>query len=156
MQDGFKTRFGGIVGEHQRTHAVAVHGAGRRQRLLTEGRTDGIDGEAAGGGDLVRQGIGIDEHNAMRCEQVGHSRLAAANATQFGLASYVYTRDNARIWRVSEALEYGMVGVNTGLISTAEAPFGGIKMSGQGREGSRYGIDDYLEIKYVCLGGIDQ
>jgi succinate-semialdehyde dehydrogenase/glutarate-semialdehyde dehydrogenase len=81
--------------------------------------------------------------------------IAAANATQFGLASYVYTRDNARIWRVSEALEYGMVGVNTGLISTAEAPFGGIKMSGQGREGSRYGIDDYLEIKYVCLGGID-
>jgi succinate-semialdehyde dehydrogenase / glutarate-semialdehyde dehydrogenase len=81
---------------------------------------------------------------------------AAANATPFGLASYVYTRDNARIWRVSEALEYGMVGVNTGLISTAEAPFGGIKMSGQGREGSRYGIDDYLEIKYVCLGGIDQ
>jgi succinate-semialdehyde dehydrogenase / glutarate-semialdehyde dehydrogenase len=82
--------------------------------------------------------------------------VAAANATQFGLASYVYTRDNARIWRVSEALEYGMVGVNTGLISTAEAPFGGIKMSGQGREGSRYGIEDYLEIKYICLGGIDQ
>ncbi|TAJ74259.1 MAG: NAD-dependent succinate-semialdehyde dehydrogenase [Sphingobium sp.] len=79
-----------------------------------------------------------------------------ANATQFGLASYVYTKDNARAWRVGEALEYGMVGINTGLISTAQAPFGGIKMSGQGREGSRYGIDDYLEIKYICVGGIDQ
>ena len=82
--------------------------------------------------------------------------VAAANATQFGLASYIYTRDHARIWRVSEALEYGMVGVNTGLISTAEAPFGGIKMSGHGREGSRYGMEDYMEIKYLCLGGIDK
>ena len=82
--------------------------------------------------------------------------VAAANATEFGLASYFYTRDGARQWRVAEALECGMVGVNTGLISTAEAPFGGIKMSGHGREGSRYGIEDYLEIKYVCLGGIAQ
>jgi succinate-semialdehyde dehydrogenase/glutarate-semialdehyde dehydrogenase len=80
--------------------------------------------------------------------------VAAANDTEFGLASYVYTNDHARVWRVSEALEYGMVGVNTGLISTAEAPFGGIKMSGHGREGSRYGLDDYMEIKYLCLGGI--
>jgi len=81
--------------------------------------------------------------------------IAAANDTEFGLASYVYTRDNARVWRMGEALEYGMVGINTGLISTAEAPFGGIKMSGQGREGSHYGIEDYLEIKYLCMGGID-
>ena len=80
--------------------------------------------------------------------------VAAANDTEFGLASYVYTNDHARVWRVSEALEYGMVGVNTGLISTAEAPFGGIKMSGHGREGSRYGMDDYMDIKYLCLGGI--
>ena len=80
--------------------------------------------------------------------------VAAANDTEFGLASYVYTNDHARVWRISEALEYGMVGVNTGLISTAEAPFGGIKMSGHGREGSRYGMDDYMEIKYLCLGGI--
>ncbi len=79
-----------------------------------------------------------------------------ANATEFGLASYVYTRDIGRIWRVCEALEYGMVGVNTGLISTEVAPFGGVKESGFGREGSKYGIEDYLEIKYLCLGGIDR
>lgn len=81
--------------------------------------------------------------------------LAAANDTEFGLASYFYSTDHARVWRVSEALEYGMVGVNTGLISTAEAPFGGVKTSGLGREGSRHGLDDYLEIKYICMGGID-
>jgi succinate-semialdehyde dehydrogenase/glutarate-semialdehyde dehydrogenase len=75
-----------------------------------------------------------------------------ANATEFGLASYFYTRDLARAWRVGEALEYGIVGLNTGLISTAIAPFGGIKESGLGREGSRYGIDAYLEIKYLCMG----
>ena len=80
--------------------------------------------------------------------------VAMANDTRVGLASYVYTRDMARFWRVSEALEYGMVGVNTGMISNASAPFGGIKESGYGREGSRHGIEDYLTIKYVCLGGI--
>lgn len=74
-----------------------------------------------------------------------------ANDTEFGLASYFYSKDMARIWRVSEALEYGIVGVNTGLISTAVAPFGGMKESGLGREGSKYGIEDYLETKYVCL-----
>ncbi|MEN3148891.1 NADP-dependent succinate-semialdehyde dehydrogenase [Neorhizobium sp. IRAMC:178] len=77
-----------------------------------------------------------------------------ANDTEFGLASYFYAQDLSRVFRVAEALEYGMVGVNTGLISTAEAPFGGVKSSGLGREGSKYGIDDYLELKYVCLGGI--
>ena len=77
--------------------------------------------------------------------------IALANATEFGLAAYFYTRDLARAWRVSEALEYGMVGVNSGLVSTAIAPFGGVKQSGLGREGSRYGIDEYLEIKYVCV-----
>ena len=78
--------------------------------------------------------------------------IALANSSEFGLASYFYARDVARVWRVSEALESGIVGVNTGLISTEVAPFGGIKASGLGREGSRYGIEDYLEIKYVCLG----
>jgi succinate-semialdehyde dehydrogenase/glutarate-semialdehyde dehydrogenase len=77
--------------------------------------------------------------------------IAAANDTDAGLASYFYARDLSRVWKVAEALEYGMVGVNTGLISTAEAPFGGVKTSGFGREGSKYGIDDYLTIKYVCL-----
>ena len=80
--------------------------------------------------------------------------IQLANDTPYGLASYFYTRDLARSWRVSEALEYGIVGVNTGLISTAVAPFGGVKESGLGREGSRYGIEDFLEVKYVCLGGI--
>lgn len=74
-----------------------------------------------------------------------------ANATIFGLASYFYSNDLQRVWRVSQALEYGMVGVNTGLVSTEVAPFGGIKQSGIGREGSKYGIDDYLEIKYICM-----
>ena len=77
-----------------------------------------------------------------------------ANATEFGLAAYFYGRDISRIWRVAEALEYGIVGVNTGLISTEVAPFGGVKESGMGREGSKYGIDDYLVVKYLCLGGI--
>lgn len=77
-----------------------------------------------------------------------------ANDTEFGLASYFYANDLTKVWKVVEALEYGMVGVNTGLISTEVAPFGGIKQSGLGREGSRYGVDDYLEMKYVCLGHI--
>ncbi|OYU37880.1 MAG: succinate-semialdehyde dehydrogenase (NADP(+)) [Pseudorhodobacter sp. PARRP1] len=80
--------------------------------------------------------------------------IAQANDTEFGLASYFYAENLARVFRVAEALEYGMVGVNTGLISTAEAPFGGVKSSGLGREGSKYGIEEFVEIKYVCLGGI--
>ena len=82
--------------------------------------------------------------------------IALANATEFGLASYFYSRDIGRIFRVGEALEYGMVGVNTGLISTAEVPFGGVKQSGLGREGSHHGIGDYVEIKYLCLGDIQR
>ncbi|HYS81159.1 MAG TPA: NADP-dependent succinate-semialdehyde dehydrogenase [Anaeromyxobacteraceae bacterium] len=80
--------------------------------------------------------------------------IRMANDTEFGLAAYFYTRDLTRAWRVSEALEYGMVGLNTGLISTEVAPFGGVKESGIGREGSKYGIEDYLEVKYLCMGGI--
>jgi len=80
--------------------------------------------------------------------------IALANDTEFGLASYFYSRDIGRIFRVGEALEYGMVGINTGLISTAEVPFGGVKQSGLGREGARQGVDDYVEIKYLCLGDI--
>jgi len=80
--------------------------------------------------------------------------IRRSNDTPYGLAAYLYTRDNARIWRISEALEYGIVGVNTGLISTAVAPFGGVKESGLGREGSRMGIEEYLETKYVCIGGV--
>lgn len=80
--------------------------------------------------------------------------ISLANDTEFGLASYLYTRDLSRSWRLGEALEFGIVGINTGLISTAVAPFGGMKESGIGREGSKYGCDDYLEIKYLCMGGI--
>lgn len=80
--------------------------------------------------------------------------IELANDTEFGLAAYFYTRDAGRVWRVSEALEYGMVGVNEGAISNEVAPFGGVKQSGQGREGSKYGLDDFLEIKYVCISGV--
>jgi len=80
--------------------------------------------------------------------------IAMANDTEFGLASYLYTRDVGRVWRVSEGIEYGMVGVNEVAISAEMIPFGGVKESGQGREGSKYGLDDYLEVKYICMGGL--
>ncbi len=82
--------------------------------------------------------------------------IRMANDTEFGLAAYFYARDIGRIWRVSEGIEYGIVGINTGIISTEVAPFGGMKESGLGREGSKYGIEDYLEVKYLCMGGIDR
>ena len=82
--------------------------------------------------------------------------IAMANDTEFGLACYFYSRDVGRIWRVGEGLEYGIVGINEGIISNEMAPFGGVKESGQGREGSKYGLDDYLEIKYICVGGLDK
>jgi len=80
--------------------------------------------------------------------------LRSANAAETGLAAYLYSRDIGRIFRVAEALEVGMVGINTGIISTAEVPFGGVKQSGLGREGARQGLDDYTETKYLCLGGL--
>jgi succinate-semialdehyde dehydrogenase/glutarate-semialdehyde dehydrogenase len=80
--------------------------------------------------------------------------IALANDTEFGLASFFFSRDIGRIWRVAEALESGLVGVNAGVISTVEAPFGGFKESGVGREGSKYGIEDYVQIKYVCMAGV--
>jgi succinate-semialdehyde dehydrogenase/glutarate-semialdehyde dehydrogenase len=82
--------------------------------------------------------------------------IAMANDTEYGLAGYFYARDVGRIWRVSEALEYGMIGVNEGIISNEAAPFGGMKESGQGREGSKYGLDSYQEIKYICVAGVDK
>ena len=80
--------------------------------------------------------------------------ISMANDTEFGLAAYFYARDIGRIWRVSEALEAGMIGINDGAISNEMAPFGGVKESGQGREGSKYGLDDYLEVKYLSFGGL--
>ncbi len=82
--------------------------------------------------------------------------IAMANDTEFGLASYVYTRDIGRVWRVAEGIEYGMVGVNEVAITSDVIPFGGVKESGMGREGSRYGVEDYIETKYICMGGLDQ
>lgn len=82
--------------------------------------------------------------------------IKLANDTEFGLAAYFYSRNNSQIWRVAEQLEYGIVGINEGIISNEMAPFGGVKQSGQGREGSKYGLDDYLELKYICLSGIEQ
>jgi succinate-semialdehyde dehydrogenase / glutarate-semialdehyde dehydrogenase len=110
---------------------------------------------------------GVTGSMAMSCEETfgpvaGIGRFATeeeaievANNTPYGLAAYFYSRDVGRIWRVAEALEYGILGINTGFISTEVAPFGGFKESGIGREGSKYGIDEWLEIKYLCLGGID-
>jgi succinate-semialdehyde dehydrogenase/glutarate-semialdehyde dehydrogenase len=80
--------------------------------------------------------------------------ISMANDTPYGLAAYFYGRDIGRVFRVAEALDYGMVGVNTGLIATTVAPFGGVKESGIGREGSKYGLEDFLEVKYICLGGV--
>ena len=81
--------------------------------------------------------------------------ILLANDTPYGLAAYFYTKDNARAWRVGEALEYGMVGLNAGVISSEAAPFGGVKQSGMGREGSRHGIEEYLEMKYFCQAGLE-
>ena len=109
---------------------------------------------------------GVTDEMAMSYEETfgpvaGISRFSTeeeavrkANDTPYGLSSYFYSRDMARIWRVSEALEYGILGINTGVVSTEVAPFGGMKESGIGREGSKYGIDDWLETKYLCMGGI--
>jgi succinate-semialdehyde dehydrogenase/glutarate-semialdehyde dehydrogenase len=80
--------------------------------------------------------------------------IQMANDTEFGLAAYFYSRDINRVWRVAEALEYGIVGINEGIISTEVAPFGGVKESGLGREGSKYGIEEFLEVKYLCMGGV--
>ena len=132
-------------------------------------------GELVLGGDAL-EGLfwqptvitGVVPDAAMACEETfgpvaGIARFSSeeeairqANDTPYGLAAYYYTRDMGRIWRLSEELEYGIHGINTGLISTEVAPFGGLKESGIGREGSKYGIDEWLEIKYLCMGGVEQ
>jgi len=111
--------------------------------------------------------VGVEPQMAMSREETfgpvaGIARFAseeeavrAANDTPYGLAAYFYSRDVGRVWRVSEALDYGIVGINTGFISTEVAPFGGMKESGIGREGSKYGIDDWVELKYLAMAGLD-
>ena len=91
----------------------------------------------------------------IRVRDADHA-VALANATQAGLAAYLYGRDLKQIWSVAERLEYGMVGINEGIISNEMAPFGGVKESGLGREGSKYGLDEYLETQYLCLGGMNE
>jgi succinate-semialdehyde dehydrogenase/glutarate-semialdehyde dehydrogenase len=135
----------------------------RGARLLTGGKV-----LEQGGGRYFEPTVLADADASMLCareETFGpvapvfafdteEQAVAAANATEFGLAAYFYSRDLGRVTRVGEALEYGIVGVNTGLISNEVAPFGGVKQSGLGREGSHHGIDEYLELKYLCVGGI--
>jgi succinate-semialdehyde dehydrogenase / glutarate-semialdehyde dehydrogenase len=139
---------------------------------------DALDGgaELVAGGERHERGhtffqpsvlSGVTATMAMSCEEtfgpvagVAHfadedEAVEVANATPYGLASYFYSRDAGRIWRVAEALEYGIVGINTGFISTEVAPFGGMKESGIGREGSKYGIEEWLELKYLAIGGVD-
>jgi succinate-semialdehyde dehydrogenase/glutarate-semialdehyde dehydrogenase len=132
-------------------------------RILTGGKRHAL------GGTFYEPTVLIDVTLQMKCareETFGpvaplfrfHTEsdaIAMANATEYGLAAYFYSRDIARCFRVGEALEYGIVGINTGIISNEMSPFGGIKQSGVGREGSKYGIEEYLEIKYLCLGGME-
>jgi succinate-semialdehyde dehydrogenase/glutarate-semialdehyde dehydrogenase len=158
-----ETRIGPLI-EQQAIDKVERHVADALERggeLLTGGEHLG--------GLFYRPTVitGVPPEAAMACEETfgpvaGVARFTTeddairqANDTPYGLAAYFYSRDVGRIWRVSEALEYGIVGINTGVISTEVAPFGGVKESGIGREGSKYGIDEWLEIKYLCMGGLD-
>jgi succinate-semialdehyde dehydrogenase/glutarate-semialdehyde dehydrogenase len=158
-----ETKVGPLI-EQQAIEKVERHVADALERggeLLTGGE--------ALGGLFYRPTViaGVTGDAAMSCEETfgpvaGVARfetedeaIRLANDTPYGLASYFYSRDVGRIWRVSEALEYGILGINTGVISTEVAPFGGVKESGIGREGSKYGIDEWLEIKYLCIGGIE-
>jgi succinate-semialdehyde dehydrogenase/glutarate-semialdehyde dehydrogenase len=142
-----------------KVEALVADAVARGARVLTGGARHAL------GGTFYQPTVLADVTAEMRCarEEIfgpvaplfrfkGEAdAIALANATEYGLAGYFFARDLGRVWRVAEALEYGIVGVNTGIISNEVAPFGGVKQSGIGREGSRYGIEDYLEIKYVCL-----
>lgn len=107
----------------------------------------------AGVYDAFAEKLAARVASLFRFETVGEA-IAMANATEFGLAAYFYARDYKRIWHVMEGLEYGMVAVNESILSTELAPFGGVKESGLGREGSHHGLDEYTELKYVCIGGL--
>lgn len=147
----------------QKVSAHIADAVARGARILTGGKAHALGGTFFE--PTVLSGVTADMLVAREetfgpvaplfCFTTEAEAIRMANDTEFGLAAYVYTQDLGRSWRVPEALEYGMVGLNTGLISTEVAPFGGIKASGMGREGSRYGLDDYLETKYLCIAGVD-
>jgi succinate-semialdehyde dehydrogenase/glutarate-semialdehyde dehydrogenase len=143
-------------------HSLIVDAQDKGAKVLTGGKIDTL------GSSFYQPTVVVNLTNDMRIakEEIfgpvaaifkfsgEKEAIAMANDTEFGLASYIFTKNMSRVWRVSEAIEYGMVGVNEVGISSEVIPFGGIKQSGQGREGSKYGMDDYLEIKYICLGDI--
>ena len=152
---------------------IDLPGIEKVQRHVADAREHGA--ELLLGGSATQLGpqffeptvmTGITDAMAMSSEETfgpvaGITRFATeeeavgkANDTPYGLSAYFYSRDMGRIWRVSEALEYGILGINTGVVSTEVAPFGGVKESGIGREGSKYGIDEWLETKYLCMGGV--
>ena len=160
----WQDRLGPLVDRRQRdhVHGHVVEALAAGARALTGGEVP--DGQGAYYPPTVLIGC-TPQMPVMREETFGPvaplfrfatdaDAIALANDTEFGLAAYFYGRDIGRIWRVAEALEYGIVGINTGIISTEVAPFGGVKESGIGREGSKYGLEEFLEIKYLCLGGI--
>jgi succinate-semialdehyde dehydrogenase/glutarate-semialdehyde dehydrogenase len=142
-----------------KVEAIVADAVGHGARVLTGGKRH------ARGGTFYEPTVLAGVTPAMRCarEEIfgpvaplfrfkdEAEAIHLANATEYGLAGYFYARDLARVWRVAEALDYGIVGVNTGIVSSEATPFGGVKQSGFGREGSKYGIDEYLELKYVCL-----
>jgi len=150
---------GNAVDKVQRLVADAVQ---KGAKVLTGGRPSGL------GGTYYEPTLLGDVESTMQIAQeevfgpvaplfrfkTEAQAVAMANDTEFGLAAYFYARDIGRVWRVSGRLQYGMVGINSGVISTAVAPFGGVKQSGQGREGGRQGIDAYLDSKYLCMGGL--
>jgi succinate-semialdehyde dehydrogenase/glutarate-semialdehyde dehydrogenase len=166
IADGFEpdAQQGPLIDEAavEKVESLLEDALSRGARLLTGGRRHALGGTFFEPTVLadVAPGMGVTaEETFGPVAPVLRFRTEAeairmANDTEYGLAAYFYTRDLARMWRVGEALEYGIVGVNTGIISTASAPFGGMKQSGIGREGSRYGIDEYVEVKYLCIGGV--
>ena len=170
MQVGLGTDDGVVIGPLIDQAAVAKTEAHIKDAVAKGGRIVVGGSRHALGGNFFQPTIVADVNSDMAVakeETFGpmapifrfsteEEAIAMANDTEFGLAAYFYARDIGRIWRVAEGVEYGIVGINTGIISTEVAPFGGMKESGLGREGSKYGIDDYVEIKYLCIGGIDK
>jgi len=138
-----------LVNEAIKAGAARHSGCERKGNFITPGILTGVEP-----GMRVAQEEIFGPVAPVISFQTEADAIALANDTRAGLAAYVFTENTGRVFRVSEALEYGIVGVNEGIISNEMAPFGGMKESGNGREGSKYGIDDYLEIKYVCLGGL--